>query len=162
MSLPAYRMTTESGYTWETNMAAGITLKDAEKYFLGKLVTISEYPDEHLAEIVTKVEAAELLAEKEGSEVMDIDEYAEKADSFWCTEPKEITAEDYDEMLNVLPPEDWRNGGFGSSFKMMEYWSGNVTGIYCKIGEKYWSFRGVATMKHEEICEKCLAAKEAE
>ena len=53
--LTAYRMTTESGYTWETNMAEGVTLDDAAEYFMGSRVNIGEFPEEIMEEVV-KVE----------------------------------------------------------------------------------------------------------
>lgn len=33
--LTAYKITTEKGVSWSTSMAAGVTLEDAEKYFIG-------------------------------------------------------------------------------------------------------------------------------
>jgi hypothetical protein len=34
--LTAYKITTEKGVSWSTSMAAGVTLEDAEKYFIGQ------------------------------------------------------------------------------------------------------------------------------
>ena len=53
--LPAYKITCENGFTWETNMATHVTLEIAEKYFLGKQFNTAPFPGEVFSEAV-KVE----------------------------------------------------------------------------------------------------------
>ena len=59
MSRTAYRVTTESGHSWKTSMAASVTLRDAEDYFeaflLGRCFDVGTYPEEKW-EVVVKVE----------------------------------------------------------------------------------------------------------
>jgi hypothetical protein len=50
--LTAYRMTTDKGHVWETNMAAGITIEDAEAYFFGQRVDVGSYPVENMQTVV--------------------------------------------------------------------------------------------------------------
>ena len=72
-----------------------------------------------------------------------------------CTDPVEIAEEKFIEMLEVLPPMNWRGGGYSESFMMSEFMTGRITGIYCRIGGRYYSFLGVCTLTHDEIIAKC-------
>ena len=76
-----------------------------------------------------------------------------------CTEPVEITEEKFTEMLCVLPPMRWNNRGSSETFMMCEFKTGRITGIYCRIGESYYSFLGVCTLNHDEIVNKCLDSR---
>jgi len=56
-NLPAFKVTTSSGYSYVTSMAKGITLQKAKNYFLGQYVDIGIYPEEKMEKVVkvTKV-----------------------------------------------------------------------------------------------------------
>lgn len=50
-----------------------------------------------------------------------------------------VTAWTYWYMLEVLPPQHWRNiGGNNESFQCMEHMCGNVTSTFIKQGNLYW------------------------
>lgn len=68
---------------------------------------------------------------------------------------REITMEQWWEMLEVLPPEGWKQTGSNESFKMMEHWSGNITDIYARIGDRYFVLRDDCFMKHDEVIRRC-------
>lgn len=53
--LTAYKITTEKGVSWSTSMAAGVTLGDAEKYFIGHRFNVGAYDREDMQTAV-KVE----------------------------------------------------------------------------------------------------------
>jgi hypothetical protein len=77
------------------------------------------------------------------------------------TNPAEITAEQYQYGLEVLPPVDWIQAN-GSSFKMSERQYGNITTIYCSLlidrQRRYFSFNDNITLPHEQIIDRCRAA----
>ena len=50
--LTAYRIIYEDGSTSETNMAAGVTLEDAQKYFIGKYFNLGVFPVEKMVQAV--------------------------------------------------------------------------------------------------------------
>lgn len=50
----------------------------------------------------------------------------------------EITADDYDEALNVLPPERWQRINGTAIFRMCEYLCGNITAHYVEINGRYF------------------------
>lgn len=52
-----------------------------------------------------------------------------------CGDWKEITAEQYEDALNILPPVAWRDGGFF----MSERYTGNISSFYQQINGKYFS-----------------------
>ena len=72
--------------------------------------------------------------------VMKYTDYANaEADSLLSRPIKEITETIYQEMLEVLPPLKWGVNRGVHSFFMSEFWSGNYTQQYARIGSKYYS-----------------------
>ena len=74
------------------------------------------------------------------------------------TEPVEITEEAFWKALECMPPEDRVTKRDAESFKMMEYFIYSVTYIYAALQygdcKRYFEFRDVATMTHDEIIKK--------
>jgi len=68
---------------------------------------------------------------------------------------REITEKDFWEMLEVLPPEGWKQETNCESFKLCEYWSGTITDIYARIGKRYFTLRDSARTPHAEIIRRC-------
>lgn len=48
----------------------------------------------------------------------------------YTTPVREITEEEYDEQLNVLPPENWVRRDGWCAFRMCEYYTGRITSHY--------------------------------
>ena len=67
----------------------------------------------------------------------------------------ETTKEEFWEMLEVLPPTGWKTGDSCESFKMSERWSGNITDIYARIGNRYFTIRDDIRTTHEAIITRC-------
>lgn len=69
----------------------------------------------------------------------------------------EITKERWWEMLEVLPPQGWKQTGEGESFKMIEHWSGSITDIYVRIHDhdRYFVLRDNFTLAHSEVIRRC-------
>lgn len=72
--------------------------------------------------------------------------------------PEEITEEKYVEMLEVLPPLDWVQRQVESSFKLSEFTSGQITAIYCRLGDRYFELSDRCSLSHSEIVAKCKTA----
>jgi hypothetical protein len=71
--------------------------------------------------------------------VMTFDEYLDiEADQLLSRPIEEITEEKFDEMLNILPPMRWGSNNGIHSFFMCEFWSGNYTQQYAKIGSRFF------------------------
>lgn len=61
---------------------------------------------------------------------------------------KEVSEEEYNDQLNILPPLDWRNGGFF----MSEIYIGDVSSFYQRWNDKYYtSFQRVDTPREKII-----------
>ena len=61
---------------------------------------------------------------------------------------KEITEEEYDDALNILPPVGWYNGGFF----MSERYTGNISSFYQKLnGKCYTSLQRMSTLRKDII-----------
>lgn len=73
--------------------------------------------------------------------------------------PVEITAERFDEMLNVLPPMKWRGGRGEQSFMMCEFTIAYITTIFCEIAGRYFEMADSYTLTHADIVSKCREVK---
>ena len=89
---------------------------------------------------------------KEGYTVLpenEFDELVEENERNQCNDWKEITEEEYERALNVLPPMKWYNGGFFVS----ECYSGSLYGFYQELNGKYYTSLQSVYTKREEILE---------
>ena len=91
-----------------------------------------------------------------GVERMTFDDALARQHEHWRSDPVEITYDEFQEALNVLPPEDWNTWTMTESFKMSERTSGAITAIYVRIGSepdqaRYYCFSDSFTMKHTAI-----------
>ena len=74
----------------------------------------------------------------EGFDVIDESEYEKRNAEYensLCNQWKEITEDEYENALNVLPPEKWRDGGFFSS----EHYTGSITAFYQRFNGKFYT-----------------------
>lgn len=94
-------------------------------------------------------------------QIMTCDEFQVLQESVYVSVPMLITEEKFIEMLGCLPPMKWNNRGHTETFMMSEFMTGRITGIYCRIGETFFSFFGVCSLTHDEIVSKCLATRDA-
>jgi hypothetical protein len=72
------------------------------------------------------------------------------------TEPEEISAAEFDDKLNILPPRAWVPG-FGdgaSSFKIGEPYIGRVHSIYARLNGRFFTFRDDVRMAHDDVLAK--------
>ncbi len=89
----------------------------------------------------------------------EFDEIAAEIESLLKTVPVEISEERYNDMLEVLPPEDWQRTGYGDSFKLCERTSGRITSIFARVGTRYFSFNDLYNLPHATIMTKVMTAK---
>lgn len=73
------------------------------------------------------------------------------------TEPTSITEDEFIQALECLPPEGWVRNRHTESFKMSEYYSGQITEIYARFSDTYWCFRDLASKTHNDIMHKVLS-----
>jgi len=110
-------------------------------------------------------ESAEQLEVMPFTQALELVDAADRAR--YCTGPKRITQERYEEMLNVLPPENWRRGvGYGC-FRLSERLSGTIASFFLRIGDSYYQVNededadpGVlfrACMDHDAPCQSAAA-----
>lgn len=86
---------------------------------------------------------------KEGYSVLNDDEFdalCKRFEDGLCGDWKEINEDDFEEMLNVLPPVGWYNGGFF----MSERYTSNISGFYQEMNGKYYtSLQRMSTPRNE-------------
>ena len=100
----------------------------------------------------------ELQAEYPGAIVGSEDDFLLQMESACITEPEVISAEQYEDALEALPPQDWRGAGSREeSFKFMERYAGRVTSIYARVGANHFRFRDIYTLPHSEIIKRVQA-----
>jgi len=100
----------------------------------------------------------------QGYEILNTEQFRTLWDEHWavyeselCGNWKEITAERYDEMLNVLPPMQWTNGGFFLS----ELYDGNIGCFFQEwFGKHYESMQNIKTKRSNILDELQACIKE--
>ena len=107
--------------------------------------TVTYFHGETLAELRERYPTAELIS---------IEEFDRLKEAALRTEPEPTTAESFMEMLEVLPPLSYRSTTDGTSFKMIERYSGRMTNIYARIGNTYWVFMDRDDLTHDQIMAK--------
>ena len=105
----------------------------------------------------------EELAEQYGAEVKvaTTQDYSNAFEAAYRTEPAPVTTEYFEEMRDVLPPQDWRRSRGMETFKMQEHTAGRMTLILARHGERCWAFTDLYSLTHDEIVEKIIKAEAA-
>lgn len=85
-------------------------------------------------------------------------EYRQLEDSSYVTQPQQISEEAYTSALECLPPMKWGRWMGVESFRMSEFYCGNITSIYARLGDTFWTFRDNAFMSGEAIAAKVATA----
>lgn len=88
--------------------------------------------------------------------IIDFDQAYKWIEDYNKSEPEEISEDDFEYMLEVLPPVGWIRRVDCESFKMSERYQDDVTAIYARIGQRFFTFKDVIYMKHDHIIEKIL------
>lgn len=100
---------------------------------------------------------AELAAEYKAEgrmKLMRMCDFDKLHDEALRTEPEEITEAEYDEAFCVLPPMKYHNLLGVESFRMTEFYSGNITTIYAMCEGCYWKFLDNADMQTADLVAK--------
>ena len=82
------------------------------------------------------------------------DEAMNRYEAAFKSGPEEITEQRFWDMLEVLPPVTWHTTSDGESFKMCERTAGAITGIYVRIGKRYFTFSDDIRTPHRECCRR--------
>lgn len=109
--------------------------------------TLGQYSSQTLEQIAARHPGA-LLGDSEAVTL--------ERENMQRTMPTRITAQQYRDAMEVLPPEGWARTHLGESFKLCEYLSGRMTHIYAQVQDEHWEFCDVASMPHVEIMAKVL------
>lgn len=72
------------------------------------------------------------------------------------TVPVEITEENFDEMLNVLPPQCWHCGDTTESFFLLEAQTENIHPVYARVFNRYFKLYATRGTKHQAIIERIM------
>ena len=86
---------------------------------------------------------------------------AEADRSRYCTGPQQIDAEQFDDYLNMLPPQLWTRLGSSESFRISEPLCGDIYTWCVRIGDRYWRINESAVLSHSELTRLCLAPADA-
>ena len=76
----------------------------------------------------------------------------------FTTNPKEISKEQWEAALGILPPDDFQGDSEGNaSFKSMERRYADITAIYCWLGDgQCFMFADSYKLPQKEIVKRCL------
>lgn len=94
---------------------------------------------------------AQLEAQYPGLVVGTAAEFRTLANEAAKTAPEEITQEEFDDLLNVLPPQGWTRGGSSESFKLSEYYANDITTVVVRVDDRYFKFRDLGSLRHADV-----------
>jgi len=77
--------------------------------------------------------------------------YWQQCEKIAYTDVSEITLGAFMDAIALMYPNDWQGDAQCESFKLAEMVCGDVTDIYAKVGERYFTFRDKASMTHAAI-----------
>lgn len=121
-----------------TNLVSVAVLRDG--------VYRCQYGNEDIAELQGRYPGVELMPF--GDAFRQIEAAQTKA---YCHAPVEESAEDFDEMLNVLPPAKWLRGKDSEAFFVPEALSGTLYTWHVRIGSRYWCLNRDGSRSPESI-----------
>lgn len=94
----------------------------------------------------------------EGFVVMSLDEACERIhklqDEAYIKPFIEITEDQYNEMLECLPPQKWMTVDGVSIFRMSEYQTSNITGHYASYNGRYFMANRRTNVNYEDIAQE--------
>lgn len=99
----------------------------------------------------------ELSERYPGTQVIDVEGFWTMHSNAWRTEPEPSTEENFTFSLECMPPLDWQIVRGIESFKMEERLSANMTSIYARKEDRYWTFVDRDDLSAEEIASKIEA-----
>lgn len=70
----------------------------------------------------------------------------------------EITEQEFQDALEVLPPSRWKNHGDTESFYSPEFIYSLVTTHYVRIQARYYTFQDRCSVSHEDAVRKAMFA----
>lgn len=130
---------------WHQFDSEGYVEYTATLYDKGRNLTLAEYKAEHPDQ-----EFSEPMLWKEAEKVIDAYEQSKYLDA----PAHDITLDEWDDALNVLPPMKWRTVNGVESFMMSERLTGDITSCYARSGNTYKSFNVRTSYTGEQIAEK--------
>lgn len=105
-------------------------------------------------------ETLEAIAARYGKAVAigEWEDFVASKEAMMKSPPAEITEDDFNAALEVLPPDDYCEDSRGTSFKCCERLSGRITSIYACANGRHFSFNDVDSLTHRAIMDKVHAA----
>lgn len=75
----------------------------------------------------------------------------------YCTGPRRISQERYEEMLSCLPPERWVRGVGYASFRLSERITGTIATFFVRVGDSFYTLNEHEDTSHGELFRACMA-----
>ena len=121
------------------------TVKDNGKSF---------YDNESLEEIDKRYPGAILISFEDA--IAEIEALAQKK---YITEPVEVDEERFMDMLEILPPMNWKQTTEGEVFMMCEMNYSHYTNIFCQIKDRYFEFSDSRFLTLDQIINKVKSSE---
>ena len=131
-------------------------------YFSAKTNSIITFPHPHIAGATMYGETEdEIKKEYPDMVLMPYLQAIEEMGKPFIEPVSETSQEIYDEMMCILPPENWKQIPGGSFFQMMEYITGDITRYYAYCNGKFYTFIDKAWMTQWQVMQLLKAFTEA-
>jgi hypothetical protein len=127
-------------------------------FYVPGTATIIDLVDDNGRSVVRNETLEEIRLRYPGAEIGLFDAVFAHVENSFKSESQEITKEQYWYALEVLPPVAWRINSGEESFKMSEQAYGNITAIYARIGDRYFTLSDSISTPHKEIIRRCKSS----
>lgn len=125
----------------------------------GPLTCIDEVAADGLG-MYSRETLAQVQARYPGAEIADLATWCRAKEAALCADPpKEITADQFIERLDCLPPQRWQRAPGCESFEICEHLSGRVTTVCVRVGKRHWEFNAVAGQPIGAHVARCLGVE---
>lgn len=115
--------------------------------------TAELHADEVWRSTVEKEDINQIRLRYPDAELGDFETIYKQVEASFRTIPVEITEEEFQYALGVLPPVGWRTVRGVEAFKISERLYGNITSIYARIDTRYFTFNDFMTVTSEQIAD---------
>lgn len=78
-----------------------------------------------------------------------------KAKKYKVGQPRPITKERFNEMLETLPPQRWDISGSREAFRFMERLDGSLFSFFIRVGNKYFELIADGNAGYESMYQSC-------
>jgi hypothetical protein len=113
------------------------------------IITLPHPTNPNVSAYGTKIN--DLLLEYPDMILISFDKATDLQDAAYRTKPALTTEDRFNDMLDCLPPQNWKNINGGCYFQMCEFLAGNITAYFACKNNAYYTWNDTAWLKPQQV-----------